>query len=205
MPRTVPGERRQAILEAVAQMLERDEAVTTAALARRLEVSEAALYRHFPSKARMFEALLDFVEETLFPRLAAALAPTNGVFAGERYARALWLVLAFIEKNPGLARLLHGDGLAGEVERVRQRGAQVVGKIDAHMRQALRESEWRGELAISQTAAAGLLLAVLEGRLARYIRTRFRELPTQDWDQLAAVLSAALFREPAPDVQHSRD
>ncbi|HET9122342.1 MAG TPA: nucleoid occlusion factor SlmA, partial [Acidiferrobacteraceae bacterium] len=145
MPRTAPGERRQAILEAVAHMLEQDEAVTTAALARRLEVSEAALYRHFPSKARMFEALLDFVEESLFPRLAAALGAAE-TSASERYLRSLWLVLAFVEKNPGLARLLHGEGLAGESERVRARGTQVLGKIDAQLRQALRESEWRGEL-----------------------------------------------------------
>lgn len=193
MPRTAPGERRQAILEAVAHMLEQDEAVTTAALARRLEVSEAALYRHFPSKARMFEALLDFVEESLFPRLAAALGAAE-TSASERYLRSLWLVLAFVEKNPGLARLLHGEGLAGESERVRARGTQVLGKIDAQLRQALRESEWRGELLMPQVAAAALLLGLVEGRLARFVRTRFRELPTQDWDPLAEALRASLFR-----------
>src|SRR3990172_11170115 len=121
MARPRRGERRQIILETLAHMLEKNqgERITTAQLARAVGVSEAALYRHFPSKAKMFEGLLEFIEETLFTRINKIIAEESRAEA--RVPNILFLLLGFADRNPGMARLLYGDVLVGETERLRQR------------------------------------------------------------------------------------
>ncbi len=186
-PRT--GERRQAILEALARMLaeRHGERITTAELARAVGVSEAALYRHFPSKARMFEGLLDFIEDALFTRINRILAEENRTAA--RLGQILYLVLAFAEKNPGMARLLYGDVLTGETERLRRRVAQIHDRIETQLRQVLREGELKEGLAAASAVGTPvngrveLLMAVLDGKISRFVRSDFRHAPLEDWDR----------------------
>ena len=119
------SQRRQQILEALAQMLEANPGnrITTAGLARQVGVSEAALYRHFPSKSKMFEGLIEFVEDTLFSRISLILDEEQT--ASRRCEKMLTLLLTFTERNPGITRILTGDALAGETERLHQRVAQL--------------------------------------------------------------------------------
>ncbi|HWK54851.1 MAG TPA: nucleoid occlusion factor SlmA [Hyphomicrobiales bacterium] len=195
MPR-VKGERREQILQVLAAMLEKEPGgrITTAALATQVGVSEAALYRHFPSKARMFEGLIDYIEETLFSRIARIIAEADG--AAQSCEQILWLVLGFTEKNPGISRVLNGDALAGETARLRTRAAQIFDRLEAQLRQVLREAEikegLRTQATVSNTAA--LLLAYVEGRISQYIRSDFRQLPTQGWDEQWLLLRGGLFR-----------
>src|SRR5690606_11558534 len=122
--------RRQQILEALAQMLEASpgERITTAGLARTVGVSEAALYRHFPSKSKMFEGLIEFIEETVFSRVTLILSEEPD--AAVRCEKILGLLLAFAERNPGISRILTGDALAGETERLRNRVAQLYERLE---------------------------------------------------------------------------
>src|SRR5690606_37808541 len=135
--------RRQQILEALAKMLEDSpgERITTAALAKAVGVSEAARYRHFPSKSKMFEELIEFIEETVFTRINLILVeePT----ALNRCENILYLLLTFAERNPGITRLLTGDALTGETEPLRQRIAQFYERLETQLRQVLREAELR--------------------------------------------------------------
>lgn len=198
MARAEPGARRREILETLALMLESGvgEPVTTAALAKRIGVSEAALYRHFPSKARMFEALIEFIEESLFPRMNRMLAEEPmGI---RRVAATLWLVLAFADKNPGLACLMQGNILIGETERLRERVTQLFDRIEVQLKQMLREDEWGNRLIPGAAAAARLLMAVLEGRISRFVRTRFRESPVLEWEVEWGLLRRALFHQAEP-------
>ncbi len=135
--------RREQILQALALMLEEDSGkrITIAALARQVGVSEAALYRHFPSKARMYEDLIAFIEETLFERITRILDDTP--HAVPRCAQILTLLLAFAEKNPGLSRLLGGDVLTGETARLRLRIHQLFERLETQLKQVLREAELR--------------------------------------------------------------
>jgi TetR/AcrR family transcriptional regulator len=191
-PRT--GERRQAILEALARMLaERNgERITTAELARAVGVSEAALYRHFPSKARMFEGLLDFIEETLFTRINRILAEEHRTAA--RVGQILYLILAFAEKNPGMARLLYGDVLTGETERLRRRVAQIHDRIETQLRQVLREGELKeGAAGLPVNGRVEVLMAVLDGKISRFVRSDFRHSPLEGWDRQWHMLEAACF------------
>ena len=137
--RPKPGERREQILQALAQMLQQPgaERVTTAALAARLGVSEAALYRHFASKAQMFEALIDFIESSVFGLIGQiSERETDG---RARAARIVAMVLQFGERNPGMARVMAGDALVLEHERLQQRMNQWFDKLEAALRQSLRE------------------------------------------------------------------
>lgn len=189
--------RRQQILEALARMLEASpgERITTAGLAKTVGVSEAALYRHFPSKAKMFEGLLDYVEEVIFTRI-------NGILAEEKNALPrleliLALLLGFAEKNPGISRILNGDALAGETERVRNRVAQFYDRIETQLKQVLRDAEVTQGLrsTITPVAASNVLLAAVEGRIAQYVRSKFKRLPTQNWSEQWQLLMAGFFRE----------
>ena len=125
--------RREIILQTLAQMLESHpgQRVTTAALAQQVGVSEAALYRHFPSKTKMFEALIEFVEDTLFSRIRIILNEENA--AAARCERMLSLIVNFAAKNPGLCRLLTGDALTGENERLRARTSQVFERLETQL------------------------------------------------------------------------
>jgi TetR/AcrR family transcriptional regulator len=187
--------RRQQILETLAHELETNPGsrITTASLARALGVSEAALYRHFPSKARMFEGLIAFAEETVFGLINRILAEQAS--AVDRSDQMMRLLLGFAERNPGIARILAGDALVGENERLRERVTQFFDRIEMQFRQVLREAVLapQAKLGISVNAAAGLLMAVAEGRVTQFVRSGFRMSPTALWDETWPALAGTLF------------
>ena len=184
-----PGERREQILQTLAAMLEQPgaERITTAALAARLGVSEAALYRHFASKAQMFEGLIDFIEQAVFTRVAQitgrepsdAAAPEEGT---RQAMRVVALLLQFGERNPGLARVMVGDALVLEHERLQQRMNQFFDRIESTLRQCLRPAAGAAGSAtpsVDAQVAASVLTAFIQGRLQRFARSGFRRLPTE--------------------------
>ena len=186
--------RKDQILQALARMLESapGERITTAALAREVGVSEAALYRHFPSKARMFEGLIKFIEDTLFARISRIVNEEDS--AEIRCQNILLLLLTFCDKNPGMTRLLTGDALAGETERLRERIAQFFNRLEAQLKQVLREAQIRENLktTISPAILANLLLASCEGRLVQFVRSEFKVSPLDNWDTQWDFLSKNL-------------
>ncbi len=189
--------RRQQILEALAHMLETSPGarITTAALAKEVGVSEAALYRHFPSKSKMFEGLIEFIEETLFSRIGLITAEeSNALVSCEKI---LFLLLTFCERNPGITRILTGDALAGETERLRLRVAQLFERLETQIKQVLREAEIREGLrpSLPLNAAANLLMSNAEGRIAQFVRSEFKRSPTEFWQDQWAVLVSGFFRE----------
>lgn len=186
--------RREEILQAYAAMLETNPGtrITTAALARHVGVSESALYRHFPSKAKMIDGLIEFAEETVFSRVADILA-TQPTVAGQ-CGDILLLLLSFCEKNPGFARLFAGDALQGETDRLRTRTRQFYDRIETQLRQLVREQAMRRDSAapLSPNAAANLMLACAEGRINQFVRSEFKHSPTRDWADQWRVLATAL-------------
>ncbi|WP_191602013.1 nucleoid occlusion factor SlmA [Marinomonas algicola] len=183
-------DRRTQILQSLAQMLESSPGarITTAALAKQVGVSEAALYRHFPSKAKMFEGLIEFIEETIFSRINLILHEENQVNA--RLHMILSLVLGFAEQNPGMCRLLTGDVLAGETERLRTRICQLFDRIETQLKQVIREADLKeGLKPVAGVAAnAELLIAIIEGKVRQYVRSEFKNKPTTMWaDQWNAI------------------
>lgn len=190
--------RAQEILEALAGMLQTSPGtkITTAALAAQLGVSEAALYRHFPSKARMFEGLIDFIEDTLFTRIRSILNDDQA--AQVRLKKIMGLILVFAERNPGMARIISGDALTGEDLRLRNRVGQLHERLDVQLKQVLRESEARENLRLRLTisASASFLLALLEGKIRQFVRSNFNRLPTEHWEDQWQVLSQSLFSLP---------
>ncbi len=178
--RPKPGERRVQILQALATMLEQPgaERITTAALAARLEVSEAALYRHFASKAQMFEGLIEFIEQSVFT-LINQIAEREP--EGQQQAvRIVTMLVQFAEKNPGMTRVMVGDALVFENERLQQRMNQFFDKIEASLKQCLRSS---GEAAATPTldaqVRASVLTAFIVGRLQRFARSGFKRAPSE--------------------------
>lgn len=158
--------------------------ITTAALAKQVGVSEAALYRHFPSKTKMFEGLIEFIEEAIFARvnLIAAEVDTAGIAKCEKI---LSLVLVFAERNPGITRILTGDALAGETERLHQRVVQFFDRIETQLKQILREAELREgvRFRLSVSATVNLWMVCAEGKIAQFVRSQFRIAPTQSWQE----------------------
>lgn len=189
--------RRDQILQALAEMLENNPGgrITTASLAKQVGVSEAALYRHFPSKAKMFEGLIAFIEDTIFSRITLIL--TDITEAEVRCEKVMTLILTFSEKNPGMCRLLSGDALAGETDRLRHRMQQFFERIETQLKQILREAELRENKRTVQTptATANLLTAIIEGRIRQYVRTEFASKPTEHWEQQWKILQGALTQE----------
>jgi len=186
--------RRQQILETLARMLEEQphDRITTAQLAAALSVSEAALYRHFPSKARMYEGLLDFIDDVVFSRIRTILdEETDAVM---RCGKMVSLLLTFAARNPGMMRLLTGDALIGEDERLAARVAQFFDRIEMQLRQVLREGVLNpaAPLVVDVNAGANLLLAVIEGRIRQYVRSGFKHLPNAGWDAQWSLLRSAL-------------
>lgn len=194
-PRT---SRHDQILQALAHMLESNpgKTITTAKLAKEVGVSEAALYRHFPSKARMFEGLIQFIEETLFSRVTRILQEEEAALP--RCEAILTLLLAFAERNPGMCRILIGDALAGELERLRDRVTQIFDRLETQLKQVIREAEIREGLRpiMPINQAATLLLTVAEGRINQFVRSEFKRKPTADWNLHWQVLSKTLFDQP---------
>ena len=194
MPR-VRGERRQQILETLAVELERNPGarITTARLAEALEVSEAALYRHFPSKARMFEGLIGFAEDSVFGLFARILREEPE--APRRCERLVGVLLGFAARNPGITRVLMGDALQGEHERLRARVGQFFERCETQLRQVLNQHELdtHQRLALPASAASGLMLAFAEGRMAQYLRSGFRQRPDADWSRLWPAIERTVF------------
>jgi TetR/AcrR family transcriptional regulator len=187
--------RKDQILQSLATILEQSpgQRITTAGLAKHVGVSEAALYRHFPSKAKMFEALIEFIENTIFSRITQIMS--EEMQADKRCEMILGLILTFSERNPGITRILTGDPLAGETERLRQRVTQLFDRIEAQLRQIIREIPLRGEQKTSTDpiVAANLLLSLVEGRIGQYVRSNFERKPTTEWDAQWQVIREGLF------------
>jgi TetR/AcrR family transcriptional regulator len=183
--RPKPGERRIQILQTLAAMLEQPgaERITTAALAARLDVSEAALYRHFASKAQMFEALIEFIESSVFSLVNQI---TEREVAGAAQAQKIAIVLLqFGEKNPGMTRVMVGDALVFEHERLTARMNQFFDRVESQLRQSLRsaaEAAGSATPTVVANALSSALTSLIVGRLQRYARSGFRRLPTEHLD-----------------------
>jgi TetR/AcrR family transcriptional regulator len=201
--RPKPGERRVQILQALATMLEQPgaERITTAALAARLDVSEAALYRHFASKAQMFEGLIEFIEQTVFSLInqiaerESALDPVDGTpeaGAGSRQAsKVVSMLMQFAEKNPGMTRVMVGDALVFENERLQQRMNQFFDKIESTLKQCLRGAPEYSNSAtpsMDTQVRASVLAAFVVGRLQRFARSGFKRLPSEHLEASLALI-----------------
>ena len=187
--RPKPGERRVQILQALASMLEQPagERITTAALAARLEVSEAALYRHFASKAQMFEGLIEFIEQSVFLLINQIIAREQSsegdAAAGARQAaKVIAMLMQFAEKNPGMARVMVGDALVFENERLQQRMNQFFDKVESTIKQCLRDG------GVDPQLRASVLMAFVAGRLQRFVRSGFKRLPSERLDACLPLL-----------------
>lgn len=187
--------RKEEILQVLARMLETSpgERVTTAKLAAEVGVTEAALYRHFPSKGKMFEGLIEFIEDAIFSRITKINQDVPK--AADRLQRILTLVLAFSEKNPGMCRIMMGDALAGEQPKIRKRAAHLFERLETELRQVLRDAELHENLRVrlGGASAANLLLMNIEGRIHQYVRSEFKLTPTSGWSGHWPVLAAGLF------------
>jgi TetR/AcrR family transcriptional regulator len=191
MSSTKPGQRKLQILQALAGMLEqpKGEKITTAALAARLEVSEAALYRHFASKAQMYEGLLEFIESTVFG-LVNQIAEREEDGLAQAHAM-VQVLLSFAAQNPGMTRVLIGDALVGEDERLQHRMNQFYDKVELALKQALRVAASQGRGDEAQVAAhASLLVSYVAGRWHRFAKTGFKQHPAEGADVHLARLLA---------------
>lgn len=197
MTQKVP--RKQQILESLAHMLEVSpgERITTSRLAKEVGVSEAALYRHFPSKSKMFEGLIEFIEETIFSRVNLIIAEEDSAI--NRCEKILSLLLAFTERNPGITRILMGDALTGETNRLRVRVAQFFDRLETQIKQILREAEVREGLRTTMPigVASNLIMAAAEGRICQYVRSEFKRSPSENWQDQWPVLVEGLFHQNA--------
>jgi len=195
MPETSKPSRRQQILEALAQELESRPGtrITTARLAEVVGVSEAALYRHFPSKAKMFEALIEFAEESVFGLATRILSEEPD--AARRCERILTMLLTFSDRNPGITRVLIGEALVGEHERLRTRVSQFFDRLETQLKQVLREGEQAAgmRLPASVAAIANLLMAVVEGRMTQFSRSAFEHRPLESWEHQWQALRVGVF------------
>jgi TetR/AcrR family transcriptional regulator len=187
--RPAPGERRIQILQMLAAMLEvpDGERITTALLAKRLDVSEAALYRHFASKAQMFEGLIEFIEQSVFGLINQITErEANPALQCKQIAA---MVLSFGEKNPGMTRVMVGDALVFENERLQARMNQLFDKIESSFKQAMREVYATSNTpTVDANVHASALTALLAGRLQRFARSGFKKMPTENIDATLALM-----------------
>lgn len=187
--------RREAILQALLELLETDPGarITTAGLAKSVGVTEAALYRHFPSKRKMFEALIEFAEEAVFSRCQVILQEQED--ARVRLQQLTHLVLVFAERNPGLCCVLTGDALMGEDGALRKRASQFFERLETQVRQVVKEGEIRQGLRprTSATRGADWVLVFIEGRIQRFIRSSFSRLPSADFDEAWGLVASGLW------------
>ena len=189
--RPKPGERRVQILQALASMLEQPgaERITTSALAGKLGVSEAALYRHFASKAQMFEGLIEFIEESVFSLV-------NQIGEREpdplvRTRKLVFMVLQFAEKNPGMTRVMVGDALVFENDRLQDRMNQFFDKLESSLKQTLRDAATASGAAtptVDAQVRAAVIVAFMVGRLQRFARSGFRRPPSEHFDASLAMI-----------------
>ena len=185
MAKREPGERRKEILQTLAHMLEnpKSEKITTALLASKLDVSEAALYRHFASKAQMFEGLIEFIEETVFSLVnKIQTEETNGM---KQIEATVSMLLGFAQKNPGMTRVLIGDALVNEDEKLQQRINQLHERLEATVRQSLRFAATQNEIAqdVDLGAQANLAISFVIGRWHQYAKSGFKRDPAEMWAQ----------------------
>ncbi len=188
--------RREDILQALAQELESSPGtrITTASLARAVGVSEAALYRHFASKAKMFEGLIDFAEESVFTLVNKVQEQETDLES--RCEKIVTVVVTFAERNPGISRVLAGDALVGENERLRKRVSQFFERLQTQIKQLLREANLSGEVRAAESidATANLLVILIQGKISDYIRTAFEQKPTQHLQEQWSIVKPGLFR-----------
>jgi TetR/AcrR family transcriptional regulator len=174
-----PGERKQQILETLASMLEKPtrEKITTASLAEKLDVSEAALYRHFASKAQMFEGLIEFIEQSLFSLInKISSEETDGL---TQVRRIVTVMLLFAEKNPGMARVLIGDALVNEDDRLQLRINQMFDRIESTLKQSFRIAETQTKRQLDPEAQANLMLCFVIGRWHQFAKSGFKRKPME--------------------------
>jgi TetR/AcrR family transcriptional regulator len=186
------GERKNEILQTLAQMLEAPQAekVTTAGLAARLEVSEAALYRHFASKAQMYEGLIEFIEQTLFGLINRISAEEP---RGLQQVRAMaQLLLAFAERNRGMTRVLVGEALVNENARLQARVNQLLDRVEASLKQSLRIAATQGDVHADAALAANLVLVWIQGRWQQFVKSGFTKAPLAQWEGQWGVLAKGL-------------
>jgi TetR/AcrR family transcriptional regulator len=181
--RPKPGERRLQILQALATMLQQPDAerITTAVLARHLGISEAALYRHFASKAQMFDGLIEFIETSVLGMVQHLTDQHPAPLDQAR--RLVWGLLQFAETNPGMCRVMVGDALVHEKPRLNERMALFFDKLESALKLRLREAQHPDPAGL-----AALIIDTVSGRLQRYVRSGFKRLPTADAQALLALL-----------------
>jgi TetR/AcrR family transcriptional regulator len=182
------GERKQQILETLAKMLEtpKREKITTAYLASQLDVSEAALYRHFASKAQMFEGLIEFLEQSLFGLInKISTEETDGL---KQVQRTITVLLLFAEKNPGMTRVLIGDALVNEEDRLQLRINQLYDRLESTLKQSLRIAETQTGRKLEPEAQANLLICFVIGRLHQFAKSGFKRKPMEFVQQQLALL-----------------
>lgn len=192
---TTKVSRRQQILETLAQMLETQPGrITTAALAAEVGVSEAALYRHFPSKTKMYEGLIEFMEEAIFSRV-------NQFTKSEQNSISILydictLVIVFAEKNRGFCRLLTGESISVENERLALRIALFFDRLETEIKHVIKHAELKEGLRpqILATDQANFVVALISGKIAQYVRSNFKQLPTANWDTQWHFLASDFFR-----------
>jgi len=189
--RPKPGERRVQILQALATMLEQPgaERITTAALAAKLDVSEAALYRHFASKAQMFEGLIEFIESSVFTLINQIME--RDADAAQKAARMVTVVLQFGEKNPGMTRVMVGDALVFENDRLQQRMNQFFDRIESSLRQVLRDAAQAQQSAtptVDAQVRAALMVSFVQGRLQRHARSGFKRSALEHLEASLALM-----------------
>jgi TetR/AcrR family transcriptional regulator len=189
MATTKPGERKLQILQTLAAMLEqpKGEKITTAALAAKLEVSEAALYRHFASKAQMFEGLIEFIESTVFGLINQITEQQEN---GLSQAQAITgMLLNFAERNPGMTRVMIGDALVNEDERLQIRMNQFVDRVELAIKQSLRVAATQGQAKEAEAAArANMITSFVLGRWHRFAKSGFKQGPSESAQAQIALL-----------------
>ena len=195
MAGTRKSNRREEILQCLAHMLESTQGsqrITTKMLAANVGVSEAALYRHFPSKARMFEGLIEFIEDSITTRINRILDDEKDTLT--RLRMVLQLILMFGERNPGLSRIMTGHALMFEQDRLQFRINQLFERIESQLRQILKERKLReGKgFPVDESILAAQLLGQVEGSLSRYVRSNFKYKPTENFDDYWQLLSGQL-------------
>ena len=209
MTRTRNPDRANEILHTLAVMLEDIDAgpVRTAALAREVGVSEAALYKHFPSKGRMFRALIEFIEESLFSHTKRILSEQQD--AELRCGKILNLYLGFAEQNPGLCRILTGDALASENAELKRRARRISTSLETQLKQVFREAMFHGRRPMSAQDSARLLMTMATGRISQYVASQFQVKPSQDWATHWEFVATPLFGnldrsqlDTQPQVEH---
>lgn len=189
--------RRQEILQTIARQLEENPGspIRTAALAKAIGISEAALYRHFPSKGKMFEALIQFAEETIFSRINIIQKEQSSVFI--RCEATVHLLITFADRNPGIISILTGNAIMGENEKLRARVSQLFDRLETQIKQFLREAMAHGEISKQNDISllANLLMAHVSGKISQFQRSDFKQSPlihsNEQWELISQAIKKA--------------